>query len=205
MKKNYDQLIEQALQQAFREEQSEAPQEQPALSPDFRERMLALNRQHLRRSAKHTVPFRSWMAAAAAVAVICAASLSVPALHARYKQWRRYYGTCPEVAYTISQMPENCTQICRESNAYMSYTQWTSPAGDIVLMQEEASLNQLMDGTRYHKQPVTTDRLQGMLYCGEDRMVLVWQDGKYFFLLMMDGSLSDAAQIVQTAESLKTI
>ncbi len=203
MKHDKKQIIEQALQQAFLEEQATYPQEQPALSPDFRERMMALNRQHLLESARRKMKFRRWACAAAAVMLI--ATVSLTGAYSWIQRQNR-----PETMYTIRQLPKSYKQSFQHTSSHTSFTKWEADNGSIVLMQEENSLESLMQQMTYMyqmKQEVHTDKLDGRLYVNitDGRMVLVWRDDQYSFLLMMDGALNQTEQLIRTAENLKVV
>ncbi|MBQ9082601.1 MAG: hypothetical protein IJY28_03770 [Clostridia bacterium] len=195
-------VLEQALQQAFLEEQAAYPQEQPALSPDFRERMMALNRQHLLTVARRKIQLRRWICAAAAVVLI--ATVSLTGAYSWVQRQNR-----PKTMYTISQLPESYTQFFQQTSPHTSCTMWSSNGSSIVLIQEENSLESLMQQTYMYqmKQEVHTAKLDGRLYVNvsDGRMILVWRDGKYSFLLTMDGELNQAEQLIRTAENLKVV
>ena len=71
MKQDKSKIIEQMLSlAALEEEQATYSQEEPVLSPDFRDRIMELNRQYLLKSARRKTQFRRWACAAAAALVI---------------------------------------------------------------------------------------------------------------------------------------
>ncbi len=202
MKQDNNQIIAQALRQAFLEDQADAPQEQPALSPDFRNRMMALNRQYLYQQARCKTALRRWACAAAAMVVLCTAVLT-GAYHWVQRQNR------PETMYTIRQLPEDFTQSFRKTSPHASCTTWESDRGSIVLMQEEHSLESLMQYQTHlydQQREIHTGTLDGRLYINttDACMTLVWQNGKYSLLLMMDGT-TDLDRLIRTAENLEIV
>ena len=161
------------------------------------------NRQYLRQQHRRRLQFRSWVRAAAAIVVLCIVS----AVGVYGWTLRR---NCPEIMYTIRLLPEHCTQAVRRTTPHTSCTIWNSDSGSIVLMQETNSLESLIK-TQYHQyrmiREVHIDELDGRIYVNtlDGNVVLVWQKGKYSFLLGMDGTLSQEERLIQTAESLKVI
>lgn len=206
---NEEQLIAQALKTVFTEEQKQYEQgEVPPLSPGFKARMMAqyqaYNEATTQKAARtRNRMVRRWSYAAAALAVVCVIGLSLPTLQALTKQWMRARADRPEVSYTISQMPTDCTQVYQQTSSHMIYTQWETGRNDrIVLLQEEASPEALLSGGKYRQKNICTEQIDGTLYIGDDHTVLIWRNGKYYFLIMMDGALTDEDLVLRTAASL---
>lgn len=200
MNQNKNRIIEQALLQAFQETQAAEPQEEPVFSPGFRERMQELNRQYLQQKARRRTQLRRWTCAAAAAIVIGTVGLT-STYHWVVRRNR------PETLYTIRQLPGNHTQVLRETGPHTSFTVWEADGNHIILVQEENSLVSLMAHQPMYtmKQKVHVDGLDGQLYVNfsDGRKILVWQDGKYFFLLTMEGALNRTDQLIRTAKNLK--
>ncbi len=210
MKRNKEnQLIERALTIAFQEEQRPYEQgEAPQLSPDFKARIMAQYRAYNQATAQKSARTRNgmvrrWTYAAAALMVVCVMGLSLPTVQTLARRWVRARADRPEVSYTISQMPTDCTQVYHQTSSHMAYTQWETGSSDrIILLQEEASPEALLNGKAYRQKKICTEQIAGTLYIGNDHTVLIWQNDKYYFLIMMDGALTDEDLVLRTAASL---
>ena len=204
-----DQLIEQALTIAFQERMRAYEQvEVPPPSPDFKARIMAQYRAYSEAEAQNAArrraaAVRRWTCAAAALMVVGIIGLSLPTIQGAVQYWLRVRADHPEVSYTISQMPEVCTQVYHQTSSCMAYTQWETAHNDrIVLLQEEASPEALLEHKDYRQKAVRTEEITGTLYIGADHTVLIWKNDSYYFLLMMDGALTDEDLMFRTAASL---
>ena len=204
MKQDKSKIIEQMLAlAALEEEQATYSQEEPVLSPDFRDRIMEMNRKYLLESTRRKTQFRQWACAAAAVLVIGTVGLT-----GAYG-WIRHRNR-PETVYTISQLPENCTQTVHQTSSDTAFTMWKADGSNIVLMQDKNSLISLLENQKnaYGKwDEVHTDKLDGYLfmYAQKKQLVLAWQEGDYFFLLTMDGELNQQDALIRMASNLKAV
>ncbi len=208
MKQDKDKIIEQMLSLAAIEEEQTTysqkdSQEEPVLSPDFRERIMEMNRQYLQRETQRKTQFRRWACAAAAALVI--GTVGLTGAHSWIQRQNR-----PETIYTIGQLPENCTQTVHQTSSDTAFTMWKANGSNIVLMQDKNSLIRLMENqsNAYGKwDEVHTDKLDGYLFMNAQKkqLVLAWQEGDYFFLLTMDGELNQQEALIRMASNLTVV
>ena len=210
MKRNKeDRLIEQALTVAFQEEQRPYEHgEAPQLSPGFKARIMAQYQAYSDAAAQkaarnRAAAVRRWTCAAAALMVVCMVGLSLPAVQTMAQRWMRAHADRPEVSYTISRMPTDCTQVYHQTSAHMVYTQWETDDSDrIMLLQEEAAPEALLEGRTYRQKKIYTETITGTLYIGDGYTALIWKNDQYYFLILTDGALTDEELVIRTAESL---